>query len=124
MAELLSFLKNYFEASGFSVLVSPASPTTTNADMVLFMDDVTAKSVKENAHLLRATINIMPLFYQHREDLYWQKVENLVDSCIRLGRIAKPDFIKDIALVGLRRIQDNEGFFYYLVVEVLFVMRK
>lgn len=124
MAELLSFLKNYFETSGFSVLISPASATTTNADLVLFVDDVGIKSVKENAHLLRATINIIPLFYQHREDLYWQKVENLVDSCIRLGRIAKPDFITDIALVGLRRMQDNEGFYYYLVLEISFVMRK
>lgn len=124
MVELLNFLKNHFETSGFSVLISPASPTTTNADLVLYIDDVGVKSSKENAHLLRATINIIPLFYQHREDLYWQKVENLIDTCIKLGRVAKPDFITDITLAGLRRAQDNEGFFYYLVLEILFVMRK
>lgn len=124
MVELLNFFKNYFETSGFSVLISPASPTTTNADLVLYIDDVSVVSSKENAHLLRVMINIIPLFYQHREDLYWQKVEDLINASIKLGRVAKPDFITGITLAGLRRAQDNEGFFYYLVLEVLFTTRK
>ncbi|MEM0472619.1 MAG: hypothetical protein QXX84_06965 [Sulfolobales archaeon] len=105
-------------------MISPASPTTTNADLVLYIDDVSVVSSKENAHLLRVMINIIPLFYQHREDLYWQKVEDLINASIKLGRVAKPDFITGITLAGLRRAQDNEGFFYYLVLEVLFTTRK